>query len=115
MNRRAFLIAFAFSAGVGLAAQERLALTTPIPLPVQVTGYSVNAVLLKWAPTPQIVITLRADDGTTLDAVYEGATATTLMVALNKANLSTRSLNQRIFDRLIADGKIVGTVAGTVP
>jgi hypothetical protein len=94
---------------------EQLVLTTPKPLPEQVTGYSIGSLLLKWGPTPQIVVTLLATDGTTTDAVYEGATATTLMISLNKANLTTRSLNQRIFDRLIADGKIVGTVAGSVP
>jgi len=101
--------------GLAAAAQERINLATPNPLPVQVTGYTVSALHLTWEPTPQIVVVLRATDGTTLDAVYEGAIATSLMVALNKANLSTRSLVQRIFDRLILDGKIVGTVAGAVP
>lgn len=96
-------------------SQERVTLTTPKPLPVQVVGYTVAALHLNWEPTPQIVVRLRATDGTYSDQVYEGATATTLMIALNKANLSTRSLNQRIFDRLIADGRIVGAVAGSVP
>lgn len=41
-------------------------------------------------------------------------TGASLITALNKANLTTRSLNQRIFDRLVADGHLVGTVAGTV-
>jgi len=111
------LIAIAVGALLALAvhAQERITLTTPKPLPAQVVGYTVSSLLLKWEPTPQIVVTLKGEDGTYTDQVYEGATATTLMVALNKANLSTRSLNQRIFDRLIADGRIVGTVAGSVP
>jgi len=94
---------------------ELLTLTTPLPQPPQVTGYTVSRVLLNWEPTPQVVITLRGEDGQLVDFVYSGATATTMMVGLNKANLSTRSLNQRIFDRLIADGKLVGTVAGSVP
>jgi hypothetical protein len=108
------LVVFAGFA-LGLTAQERISLTTPIPQPAQVVGYTVSALLLKWEPTPQIVVTLRGEDGKYTDQVYEGATATTLMTALNKANLSTRSLNQRIFDRLIADGRIAGTVAGSVP
>jgi hypothetical protein len=99
----------------GAAAQERITLTTPKPLPPQVVGYTVSSLHLNWEPTPQIVIRLKGEDGTYTDQVYEGATATTLMIALNKANLSTRSLTQRIFDRLIADGRIVGTVAGSVP
>ena len=108
------LVVFAGFA-LGLTAQERLTLTTPIPPPAQVVGYTVSSLLLKWEPTPQIVVTLKGEDGKYTDQVYEGATATTLMIGLNKANLSTRSLNQRIFDRLIADGRISGTVAGSVP
>ena len=42
------------------------------------------------------------------------ATGATLITALNTANLSTRSLRQRIMDRLIADcPAIAGTVTGT--
>jgi hypothetical protein len=37
----------------------------------------------------------------------------TLINALNTANLSTRSLVKRMFERLIADGYIAGTVTGT--
>ncbi len=45
---------------------------------------------------------------------YDGATATSLMVALNKANLSTSSLHKRVLQQLVADGKLtVGTVTGT--
>jgi hypothetical protein len=115
MNRTLLALAVAVTLFAGAAAQERLTLTTPLPQPAQVQGYSVSSLLLKWEPTPQIVVTLKGEDGKYVDAVYEGATATTLMIALNKANLSTRSLNQRIFDRLIADGKLIGTVAGSVP
>jgi hypothetical protein len=115
MKQTFIMLAVAATFVLGLAAQERLALTTPKPQPAQVTGYSVSALLLKWEPTPQIVITLKGEDGAYTDQVYEGATATTLLIQLNKVNLSTRSLNQRIFDRLIADGRIVGTVAGSVP
>lgn len=109
----AFAVSLAFLAGA--AAQERLNLSTPIPAPPAITGYTISRLLLTWEPTAQIVVTLRATDGTLSDQVYEGATATAILVALNKANLSTRSLNQRIFDRLIADGKIAGTVTGSVP
>ena len=92
-----------------------MTLTTPLAQPAQVQGYSVSSLLLKYEPTAQIVVTLKGEDGKYVDAVYEGATASALILALNKANLTTRSLNQRIFDRLIADGKLVGTVAGSVP
>jgi hypothetical protein len=115
MKSTLLALAVACALFAGAAAQERLTLTTPKPLPPQVVGYTVSSLLLKWEPTPQIVITLKGEDGTYTDQVYEGATATTLLIQLNKVNLSTRSLTQRIFDRLIADGRIVGTVAGSVP
>jgi hypothetical protein len=98
-----------------VAAQERLTLTTPKPQPTQVTGYTISALLLKVEPTPQIVITLRGEDGLYTDQVYEGAIALTLIRQLNKTDLSVRSLNQRIMDRLIADGRLQGTVTGSVP
>jgi len=115
MKSTLLALAVASALFAGAAAQERLTLTTPKPLPAQVVGYSVSQLRLTWEPTPQIVIVLKGEDGTYTDQVYEGATATTIMVALNKANLSTRSLTQRIFDRLIADGRLVGTVTGSVP
>lgn len=43
---------------------------------------------------------------------YTGATATTLMTALNKANCSITSMEKRILNQLIADGYISGTVSG---
>jgi hypothetical protein len=121
MRRRAFLfgvlalVGSVSVAGLGLSAQERIVLTTPKPQPVQVTGYTISALLLKVEPTAQIVVTLKGEDGMYREEVYEGAIATTLIRQLNKTDLSTRSLNQRIFDRLIADGRILGMVAGTVP
>lgn len=38
--------------------------------------------------------------------MYTGPVATTLMTALNKTNLSTQSLHQRVMARLLADGKL---------
>lgn len=61
----------------------------------------------------RIDITLIGDGGLTRTHVYTGATADALIVALNKADLVAKSLDQRIFERLIADGKEAGTIAGT--
>jgi hypothetical protein len=46
---------------------------------------------------------------------YEGDVARTLMTQLNKANLSTQSLHQRVMARVLADGKLpsAGTLTGT--
>lgn len=68
-----------------------------------------------------ILIRLREWNGTDfasgkrVEAEYFGAVATNLMIALNKANLSTQSLHQRVIAKLLADGKIPsGTQTGTV-
>ncbi len=53
--------------------------------------------------------------GREIIADWTGATADALMLALNKANLTTQSLAQRIFAQAIADGKLIGTQSGTVP
>lgn len=54
-----------------------------------------------------------ASGGKLITAHYDGATAVTLMTALNKANLTTQSLHQRVMARLIADGKLSGSTSGT--
>jgi hypothetical protein len=41
------------------------------------------------------------------------ADALDLIIALNKANLSTKSLQRRIMERLIADGRLAGSISGT--
>jgi hypothetical protein len=113
-----------FTAGAG--AQERLTLATPVTRPT-VTEYRVRALTLylgEGVTTADDRIDIDLDSTTNTGTVdentqtrresYGGATANGLIIALNKANLSTRSLQQRIFDRLIADGRIAGTVTGTV-
>lgn len=40
-------------------------------------------------------------------------TGAVLIAGLNVANLSTRSLVRRIYERLLADGHLAGTVAGS--
>jgi hypothetical protein len=43
----------------------------------------------------------------------EAGVGRALITALNKANLSTTSLERRILQRLIADGHLAGSVTGT--
>jgi hypothetical protein len=95
-----------------LVAQERATLTVP---EVKTNSqYRVSRLMLDWDGS-QITIDLTGTNGETKTCSYLSATATTMMTALNKANLTTRSLNQRIFDRIIADGCIAATVTGSVP
>lgn len=108
-----------------LSAQERVTLATPVTAPA-VTDYQVRALHLdlgdrSTTDDDSVVVDLEATTGLTTDPnhmrrfTYNGATANQMIVGLNKANLTTRSLNQRILDRLIADGFLSGTVTGTVP
>ena len=60
-----------------------------------------------------IKIGFRGDNGEYTSVGYEGAAATTLMVTLNKADLSTKSLHRRIMEKVVADGKLSGTISGT--
>lgn len=54
----------------------------------------------------------RGDNGEYTSVGWDGTDATTLMVALNKANLSTKSLHKRIMEKAVADGKLSGTISG---
>jgi len=55
----------------------------------------------------------RGDNGEYTSIEYEGSMATTLMKALNKADLSVKSLQRRIMERAVSDGKLNGTISGT--
>jgi len=53
-----------------------------------------------------------------LNVTYNSSTTPTgasLIVSLNKQNLSTISLEKRILNQLVASGFITGAVSGTVP
>jgi hypothetical protein len=98
---------------LALRAQERIDLTTPVQ--TTVTNWSITTFTLR--PRQGIVyIRLVSNLGDEVEKVYDGTTnprGSTLISNLNTANLSTRSLEARIYDRLIADGVFAGTVAGT--
>lgn len=55
----------------------------------------------------------RGDNGEYTSIGYEGTEATNLMIVLNKANLSVKSLHRRIMEKAVADGKLNGTISGT--
>lgn len=90
---------------------EQLDLTVPI-VPASRTTYSVQALMLNWLQAV-IQATLLGSDGTFVVIGWEGAAATTLMIALNKANLSTISLQKRVLQQAVTDAKLpAGTVSG---
>lgn len=64
-------------------------------------------------PTKSVIrVVLLGLNGKTLSHNWEGAGADADIVSFNKLNLSTTSLQKRIFNKLIADGVIVGTISG---
>lgn len=101
---------------------ERIDLTTPIPSAprwfvetitlrrgLSCAGGAITAV----PPDSAIIVTLIAENGQHKIHQWTGAAADTLILGLNKANLSTNTLNKRVLDKLIADGVILGVSAGT--
>lgn len=116
MRRCSFLLLVALlvlpqSAGL---AQESLTLTTPVsPLMPTTTTYSIRGLILLW-DEQFIAVRLRDNNGVTSNYYYTGAQAGTLMVALNKADLSAISLQRRILQQLVKDGKLpAGNVTGS--
>lgn len=92
---------------------ESLTLTTPVtPSAPTTSSYRVISLNLQWE-AQRITVVVKDNNEKLLVVVYEGAQAVTLMTALNKANLTTNSLQRRILTQLAADGKLpAGTVTG---
>jgi hypothetical protein len=106
-----------------LAAQETIVLTAPIVRP-NITGYTPVSLHIEIAPQPRIIIVLANTDGIQPAFIYPcdapcanstPSSVAALITALNTANLTTRSLWRRIFDRLVLDfpARFVG--GATVP
>lgn len=87
---------------------ESVDIATPI------SKYHVAHLSLQWAGSDSLIsITLLSSDNRTqISHSYTGVTAETMIKQLNKANLSTKSLQLRIMERLVLDGVIVGTISG---
>jgi len=91
---------------------ETLTLTAPEITPAITTSDYKVALLHLDVEGAQIGIHLRGTNGERKEFRYDGAEATALLHALNTANLSIKSLQRRILEKLIADGKLLGTVSG---
>jgi hypothetical protein len=93
---------------------EQLDLTTPIT--TTRTTYFVSKFHLDgWTePTPTIVVGVVGSDGFVQDFTYTGEQAAQRLSVLNTANLTTKSLEKRLLEVLVNDGKLPpGTVSGT--
>ena len=90
---------------------EQLDLAVATPATPGRASYIVNILILD-REGQRVEIRLRADNGERQQFVYDGAIAMTLMNALNKADLSVKSLHRRILEKLTADGKLDGAISG---
>ena len=90
---------------------EQINLTTPVPGTADRTNYIVDELHFQWT-RQRIDIYLLANNGERQHFDYEGQVATDLMVALNKADLSTKSLHRRVIEKLVADGLLSGAISG---
>lgn len=91
--------------------QEAIAIASPPAVPV-ISNYVPAGLLLQLLPTPHITVTIQASTGELRAFDYPcdapcaystSAQVQTLITALNTANLTTRSLWRRVFDRLVVD------------
>lgn len=92
---------------------EQVDLVTPVTKP-SITNYRVSYMNLD-IDNARITVFLTANNGETLQKVYDSTTTptgATLLHALNTGNFSTNSLLRAVYNRLIADGVIAGTVTG---
>ncbi len=90
---------------------EQLDLTIPVAATGGTSFWKVDALHL-FRDKAVISIALDGENGERLTLGYTGSEATNLMIALNKADLSVKSLHKRILERLVTDGKLEGTVSG---
>lgn len=101
---------------------EDFVLTTPEVVPEVTTAtYRLVLLHLDWEHS-FIAINLRGANGQLRTFSYGGdapavppaerTKALNLMIALNKANLSIKSLQRRVLEQLVADGLLTGTISG---
>lgn len=90
---------------------ETFNLTAPIVPPSRTTYAVVGLNLNKLQAVIQA--TLQGSDDALLVIGWEGPQALTLMAQLKKANLSVISLDKRVLQQAVTDGKLpAGTVSG---
>lgn len=105
------LFLFVFLVSISFA-EEQINLTTPITKPV-INYYKVVRLELDWE-IAKIEIHLKfTPSGERIIFGYSGKEALNLMKTMNTKNFSTTSMQKTILQKLIADGKLVGTISGS--
>ena len=96
---------------------EIVTLTSPLTKP-NVTTVTLDQIIIN-RTNMSIYITWFGNTGEQFSASYptpspnSQPSGSTLIHTLNTSNFSTNSLQKQVFNRLIADGYLAGTVSGT--
>lgn len=88
-------------------AKEQITLSTPISC----NNYQMQKIVLDW---PNLIIHIWLvcmTDGSEITFTYSGAQADSLLKKLNKAG--SKSLHKYVFEQLVTDKKLTGTISGT--
>lgn len=91
---------------------EQCDLTTPEQAQPGTTRYKVGAIHLDWE-NKRVKVVLVGDGGLRKSVSYNGAAAEIMITALNKTNLSQKSMHSRLLERLLTDGHLAGVISGT--
>lgn len=119
--RTRWIIAAAFAGAftAGLWAQERIDLQTPVPRPSTqncTLDYLIFDPDLQTFANSRIEAVLKCNSGELVSKVYDATTVptgATLLSQINTSDNRTVSMVRKIYNRLVLDGVIVGSVAGT--
>lgn len=90
---------------------EQFDLTIPDQVNAGTSIYRIASVALNWE-NKTMTIVLTAPGGFRKTIQYVDPQATTMMRAINKANLSTKSLHKRLLEQLATDGELIGAISG---
>lgn len=93
---------------------EQVNLTTPVAGPT-ISNYHLERLTLD-IDQASVLVQLKGNNGEALSKTYSSTTTPTgasLLSSINTSNNSVTSLVARVYNRLITDGVLVGTVAGT--
>jgi hypothetical protein len=94
---------------------ERITLTVPEVQPqIQTLDYRPITIVLDREPRARILVVFLGTNGERREwRVEDPVRALTLIKALNKADLTTNSLDKRCMTQALADGVFAGTITGT--
>lgn len=89
---------------------EQIDVTVPVGAVPGTPSFRVSSLMVNYDTGTMLVDVVGVPDGRHLSFQYDNMQAT--IAALNTANLTVKSLARRILEKLVADGKLPGTISG---